>query len=93
LAGTAAAVAAAKQMVSENTPEKAAEKINTLFKTKNGEEKNKLLEILGKVELTDKDDDKKFISGIIEELKVNGEHLSPVLPEGIKNYLIFILYF
>jgi hypothetical protein len=33
---------------------------------------------------------KEEIDGKLQELKVNGEHLSPVLPEGIKNYLIDI---
>ncbi|WP_396164082.1 phosphoheptose isomerase [Flavobacterium sp.] len=30
------------------------------------------------------------IEGKLQALSVNGEHLSPVLPEGIKNYLIDI---
>ena len=33
---------------------------------------------------------KEEIEGKLQELTVNGEHLSPVLPEGIKNYLIDI---
>ena len=33
---------------------------------------------------------KEEIDGKLQELKVNGEYLSPVLPEGIKNYLIDI---
>jgi hypothetical protein len=33
---------------------------------------------------------KEEIEGKLQELKINGEHLSPVLPEGIKNYLIDI---
>ncbi len=30
------------------------------------------------------------ISGKLQQVSVNGEHLSPILPEGIKNYLIDI---
>lgn len=33
---------------------------------------------------------KEEIDAKLKELTVNGEHLSPVLPEGIKNYLIDI---
>ena len=33
---------------------------------------------------------KEEIEGKLQELTVNGEHLSPILPEGIKNYLIDI---
>jgi uncharacterized HAD superfamily protein len=33
---------------------------------------------------------KEEIEGKLQELTINGEHLSPVLPEGIKNYLIDI---
>lgn len=33
---------------------------------------------------------KEEIDGKLQELTVNGEHLSPILPEGIKNYLIDI---
>lgn len=33
---------------------------------------------------------KEEIDGKLQEIKVNGEYLSPVLPEGIKNYLIDI---
>ncbi len=33
---------------------------------------------------------KEEIDGKLQELKVNGAYLSPVLPEGIKNYLIDI---
>jgi hypothetical protein len=33
---------------------------------------------------------KEEIEGKLRELTVNGEHLSPVLPDGIKNYLIDI---